>query len=105
MSAHGSSLTDPPGEPRLNRRQLPGRRIQFGGCYSMSRIIVFGATGFTGRLATEALLRHGVRPVLVGRDQARLRTLARELGGGLETVQVRVEDPATIAAALENGDV
>jgi hypothetical protein len=71
----------------------------------MSRIVVFGATGFTGRLATEALLRRGVRPVLAGRDQARLQALARDLGGELETAQVSVEDPATIAAALESGDV
>jgi hypothetical protein len=66
----------------------------------MSRIVVFGATGVTGRLATEALLRRGVSPVLAGRDRDRLEGLAKDLGRDLEIVQVNVEHPASIAAVL-----
>jgi hypothetical protein len=71
----------------------------------VSRIVVFGATGFTGRMTAEVLRRRGVRPVLAGRDQARLEALATELGGDLETAQVSVEDPASITAVLEKDGV
>jgi short subunit dehydrogenase-like uncharacterized protein len=71
----------------------------------MSRIVVFGATGLTGRMTVEALLRRGVRPVLAGRDRARLGALAAELGGDLETAQASAEDPASITAVLKKDGV
>ncbi|KWX10750.1 hypothetical protein TR74_01755, partial [Carbonactinospora thermoautotrophica] len=40
------------------------------------RVIVFGATGYTGRLVVESLLAAGVRPTVAGRDPARVRELA-----------------------------
>src|SRR5918997_1193869 len=43
------------------------------------RIIVFGATGYTGRLTAERLVEHGVQPVLAGRSEDRLRELAGPL--------------------------
>ena len=36
------------------------------------RIVVFGATGYTGRLVAERLLAAGVRPVLAARNPARI---------------------------------
>src|SRR3954469_18406455 len=45
------------------------------------RIVVFGATGYTGRLVAERLVAQGARPVLAGRDDARVAALAEELGG------------------------
>ena len=33
----------------------------------MSRIVLFGATGYTGRLTAEAMVGRGMRPVLAGR--------------------------------------
>lgn len=45
------------------------------------RIIVFGATGFTGRLTAEALTRAGAAPVLAGRSPERLVDLVGELAG------------------------
>jgi short subunit dehydrogenase-like uncharacterized protein len=45
------------------------------------RIVVFGATGYTGRLIAERLVEAGVRPVLAGRSGDRLSALALELGG------------------------
>ena len=32
------------------------------------RIVLFGATGYTGDLVARALVREGARPVLAGRD-------------------------------------
>lgn len=48
------------------------------------QIVLFGATGYTGRLTAAALVRRGARPVLAARSEAPLRALAGELGG-LET--------------------
>nr|MBA2643900.1 saccharopine dehydrogenase [Solirubrobacterales bacterium] len=45
------------------------------------RIVVFGATGHTGRLAAEALVAAGSAPLLAGRDPAGVAALAGELGG------------------------
>jgi short subunit dehydrogenase-like uncharacterized protein len=45
------------------------------------RIVVFGATGYTGRLVAERLVAAGTRPVLAGRDPERLQALASALGG------------------------
>lgn len=45
-----------------------------------SRVILFGATGYTGTLIAEALARNGTpRVVLAGRNSQRLRTLAATL--------------------------
>jgi len=68
------------------------------------RIVVFGATGYTGRLVSEALVERGQRPTLAGRDAGRLRVLAEELGG-LETAVADVARPESVAALLERGDV
>jgi short subunit dehydrogenase-like uncharacterized protein len=68
------------------------------------RIIVFGATGYTGRLATEALIERGERPLLAGRNADRLSALASELGG-LETAVADVAEPSSVRALVEPGDV
>ncbi|MGE5283119.1 MAG: saccharopine dehydrogenase family protein [Chloroflexota bacterium] len=68
------------------------------------RIVVFGATGYTGRLVSEALVARGQKPTLAGRDAGRLRSLAGELGG-LETAVADVARPETVAALVERGDV
>jgi short subunit dehydrogenase-like uncharacterized protein len=69
------------------------------------RIIVFGATGYTGRLAATALVGRGERPLLAGRSADRLSALAGELGGELETAVADVADPPSVAALVEPGDV
>ena len=45
------------------------------------RIVLFGATGYTGDLTARALVGRGARPVLAARTEARVRALADELGG------------------------
>ncbi|MCB0973830.1 MAG: saccharopine dehydrogenase NADP-binding domain-containing protein [Actinobacteria bacterium] len=76
----------------------------------MSRIFVFGATGYTGDLTARSLITRGMRPILVGRNQQRLDALARELGkvtgtGALDTATADATDPASIRQLLEPGDV
>jgi short subunit dehydrogenase-like uncharacterized protein len=70
-----------------------------------ARIVLFGATGYTGRLAAEAMVERGLQPVLAARTQSKLDELAAELGGGLETRTADVSDPPSVAALVERGDV
>src|SRR5687768_15962877 len=54
-----------------------------------ARIVVFGATGYTGRLVAERLVAQGARPVLAGRSEERLGALSERLGGlGWEVADV-----------------
>src|ERR1700759_5134483 len=69
-----------------------------------SRIVLFGATGYTGDLTARALVKRGVRPVLAGRSANKLAQLSAELGG-LEYALADVTDPASVAAVVEQGDV
>ncbi|GII63668.1 saccharopine dehydrogenase [Sphaerisporangium krabiense] len=69
------------------------------------RIVIFGATGYTGRLTVEALLARGARPVLAGRDPARLESLASSLPVELPTAVADVTRPATIRRIIEPGGV
>jgi short subunit dehydrogenase-like uncharacterized protein len=69
-----------------------------------ARIVVFGATGYTGRLTAEALVARGVQPVLAGRSAARLSRLASELGR-LETAVADVARPDTVRGLVGRGDV
>ena len=69
------------------------------------RIVVFGATGYTGRLTAEALVARGLRPCLAARDPVKLGKLADELGGELETQMADVDRPASVASLVEEGDV
>ena len=68
------------------------------------RIVVFGATGYTGGLTARALVDAGARPVLAGRDSGRLSRLAAELGG-LDTAVADVARPTSVRALVERGDV
>jgi short subunit dehydrogenase-like uncharacterized protein len=69
-----------------------------------ARIVLFGATGYTGARTAEALVARGARPVLAGRDPGRLDRLADRLGG-LETVRADVTDPRSVRGLLGHGDV
>jgi short subunit dehydrogenase-like uncharacterized protein len=69
------------------------------------RIVLFGATGYTGGLVAAALVDGGARPVLAGRRAESLAELSDKLGGGLETQTADVSDPAGVRALVERGDV
>ena len=44
-------------------------------------VVVYGATGHTGRFIVRELLARGLTPVLSARDAARLDAFVAELGG------------------------
>ena len=69
-----------------------------------NQIILFGATGFTGHLIAEALVRRNIRPILAGRSRDKLTSLAARLGG----LEIRVADvtrPETVDALVSKGDI
>jgi short subunit dehydrogenase-like uncharacterized protein len=71
----------------------------------MSRIVLFGATGYTGDLTARALVDRGEKPVLAGRNADKLQRLAAELGGGLDVAQADVSRPESVRELVERGDV
>ncbi len=70
----------------------------------MTRIVLFGATGYTGELTARALVRRGATPVLAGRNATALDRLAAELGSA-ETAVADATDPAAVRRLLQPGDV
>lgn len=71
------------------------------------RIVLFGATGYTGQLTAEAMVERGLRPVLAARSQDKLHALAGRLDSDepLETALADVADPPSVRALVEAGDV
>ena len=68
------------------------------------RIVLFGATGYTGDLVLGALLRRGIRPVLAGRNTEALSALAAK-HAGLEYAAADAGDPDSIRRLLGPADV
>ena len=74
------------------------------------RVILFGATGYTGRLTAEAMTRAGMAPVLAGRDEGSLVDLVGELAGlgpidaAPTWQQADVSDPASVRALVSSPD-
>ena len=70
----------------------------------MTRIVLFGATGYTGRLAAESMVERGLRPVLAARGRDALEQMAADLGG-LDTAVADVSQPTSVRTLVERGDV
>ncbi len=68
-------------------------------------VVVFGATGFTGRLVVDALMDLGVADVILGgRSAERLGALAEE-HGGLDFRVADARQPETLGALVEGAHV
>lgn len=52
-------------------------------------IVIYAATGYTGRLIAGELLERGERVVLAGRDATKLSALAQRFGEGVVTAAAR----------------
>jgi len=69
----------------------------------MSKIVVFGATGYTGELTVEALVKRGLKPVLAGRNATRLNDIAERFGLSYQLADVA--DLESVKSLVEKGDV
>lgn len=72
---------------------------------AQSRIVVFGATGYTGGLVVERLVAGGASPVLAGRDESRLRALAGTVGADLEVCRADAMRQNSVFDMIRPGDV
>jgi len=64
----------------------------------MSRFLIYGANGYTGRLIVREAVAAGLRPVVAGRNRVAVEALARE--HDLEARAFDLIDRAALAAAL-----
>jgi short subunit dehydrogenase-like uncharacterized protein len=62
-------------------------------------ILLYGATGYTGKLIARAAHQQGLKPILAGRNADKLRAVAEPLG--LESRAFDLADAARIDAALD----
>jgi short subunit dehydrogenase-like uncharacterized protein len=69
------------------------------------RIVLFGATGYTGSLTAEELAAQGSPAVLAGRSRERLEQLVDRIGGAFEIAAADVARPESVAALVGRGDV
>ncbi len=61
-------------------------------------LLIYGATGYTGRLTAHLASARGLRPVLAGRDAAKVRPLAEDLG--FEHRVFALDDPGAVDAGI-----
>jgi short subunit dehydrogenase-like uncharacterized protein len=69
----------------------------------MKTLMIYGAAGYTGRMATEHAVAAGLTVIVAGRAEDPIERLAADLGVAVRTFQV--DDPGAIAAALDGVDV
>jgi short subunit dehydrogenase-like uncharacterized protein len=69
------------------------------------RIVLWGASGYTGGLIAERLVAAGVAPVLAGRDVERLEALAARLDGPAEVVRADALRQNSVFSLVDEGDV
>jgi len=62
-------------------------------------LLVYGATGYSGRLVVAGAIAAGLHPILGGRDEARLAPLAEALQ--LPYRVARLDEPGRLASALQ----
>jgi short subunit dehydrogenase-like uncharacterized protein len=63
-------------------------------------LLIYGATGYTGRLIVARALQAGLRPILAGRDATAVHTLAA--AHALEARVATLDDPAVLDAVLRD---
>ncbi len=64
----------------------------------MTRFLIYGANGYVGAAAAQGAVAQGLKPILAGRDAARLEVLARPLG--LEFRVCALDDAPALDRAL-----
>ena len=67
-------------------------------------IVLFGATGYTGRLVADALVKRGTRPLLVARNEMAVKKMADDLGG-LDATAADVTRPDMLRAVVTKDTV
>ncbi len=66
-------------------------------------LMIYGATGYTGKLVAEAAKARGLKPVLAARNERKLRPIAESLGLGWRAIDLG--DTQALEASLADIDV
>jgi short subunit dehydrogenase-like uncharacterized protein len=87
-------------ERRTRRKVEPRPRDR-----AVGRLMIYGSTGFTGRLIAQRAVEMGLAPVLAGRDEERVRRHAESLGTpwrkvGLDSIEALAEALSDIEAVV-----
>ncbi len=69
----------------------------------MSRICIYGAYGYTGRIIVDELLKNGIKPLVAGRNPEKLSAFAKR--HQLEAKTLEVSDKQRIIQWLTNADI
>lgn len=69
------------------------------------RVVFFGATGYTGRLAVHAAAERGMELALAGRDRTRLEALRDELPSRPEVIVADSRNPSSLHAVARGAAV
>ncbi|MEQ9520560.1 MAG: saccharopine dehydrogenase NADP-binding domain-containing protein [Parvibaculum sp.] len=67
------------------------------------RFMIYGATGYTGKLMTRMARKAGLKPILAGRSEAKLKSISNQYG--FEARAFDLMDRAAIDTALADVDV
>src|SRR5947209_17411312 len=68
-----------------------------------TNLLIYGANGYTGTLIARMAAERGLRPILAGRDAAKISALARQMG--LEHRAFALDDVGVLDAALVDAAV
>jgi short subunit dehydrogenase-like uncharacterized protein len=68
-------------------------------------VVLYGASGYTGRLTAKRLEQEGVSFIISGRDEAKLKGLARSLATSPQVVAVDIEDADGLRSLASRGKV
>lgn len=66
------------------------------------RFMIYGATGYTGKLVARTAKAQGLNPLLAGRNEARLKSIAAQ--HGFEYQAISLDDPDALDAGLAQVD-
>lgn len=70
---------------------------------SASKLLIYGAYGYTGRLIVQEAVKQGLEPLLSGRDREKLTDMAIEFG--LEYEAMGLTDHKRLAEVLSKVDL
>jgi len=76
-----------------------------GGVAGKRRIVLLGATGYTGKRVLRELLARGEQPTLVGRNRTKMLAVADRLEAELPAIEVDVTSTADLTRLLGPSDV
>ena len=71
--------------------------------HTMKPWLLYGATGYSGRLILEEALRKGHRPVIAGRNVEKLEALSRQYG--LDYLDFELDNPSRLHNMLAPFDL